>query len=500
VRHALVDGDWNSQHLDKRLTAFERRNLDLRRRLEKVEERERRRDILVGDEAVFAFYDSRLPHDVFDVRSFETWWRDASPRTPRLLDMTEADLQGDASRSDERAFPGRWQQGDQVLSLAYRFEPGSPEDGVSVVVPLPLLAALRPDGFDWQVPGLRAELMTALLKALPKAIRRHVVPAADWAAKLGDDLASAGPEHHDGLPPQTLRSARRPHPARGEPARDRRRLRPRAGARTPSDDVPGRRPPRAHGRHLRDLAELQRRLAGRAREQVARTLTREQQPAGRVARASGVSASGILPRRVGDGIRPGAPQIVERDGILTWDLGTPEVVDTKVAGGVVRGYPALVDEKDAVALRIESTPERAARLSHAGVRRLLLLAVPSPSAYVLEHLTAPEKLSRGVTLPVRESAHRGCARRRRGRGDGARRPGRCPHARAVRRRPQRPVVGRGRRTVPGGLSDGTHPDAAARRRACREVAERHDAAGCARRRESAAQRAHLPRIHRAHRP
>jgi HrpA-like RNA helicase len=74
-----------------------------------------------------------------------------------------------------------------VLSLAYRFEPGSPEDGVSVVVPLPLLAALRPDGFDWQVPGLRAELMTALLKALPKAIRRHVVPAADWAAKLGDD-------------------------------------------------------------------------------------------------------------------------------------------------------------------------------------------------------------------------------------------------------------------------------------------------------------------------
>ncbi|EXJ51287.1 ATP-dependent RNA helicase HrpA [Microbacterium sp. MRS-1] len=396
VRHALVDGDWNSQHLDKRLTAFERRNLDLRRRLEKVEERERRRDILVGDEAVFAFYDSRLPHDVFDARSFETWWRDASGRTPRLLDMTEADLQGDASRSDERAFPGRWQQGDQVLSLAYRFEPGSPEDGVSVVVPLPLLAALRPDGFDWQVPGLRSELMTALLKALPKAIRRHVVPAADWAAKLGDDLASAGPEHHDGLPPQSLRSALAA------------RIQRVANQPVTADEFDLERVP-AHllmtfravdhrGRTVgtsRDLAELQRRLAGRAREQVARTLTREQQPAGRVARASGVSTSGMSSRDASaTASAPGAPQIVERDGILTWDLGTlPEVVDTKVAGGVVRGYPALVDQKDAVALRIESTPERAARLSHAGVRRLLLLAVPSPSAYVLEHLTAPEKLS-----------------------------------------------------------------------------------------------------------
>ncbi|QOC25045.1 ATP-dependent RNA helicase HrpA [Microbacterium hominis] len=384
VRHALVDGDWNSQHLDKRLTAFERRNLDLRRRLEKVEERERRRDILVGDEAVFAFYDSRLPSDVFDVRSFESWWRDASARTPRLLDMTEADLQGDASRSDERAFPGRWHQGDQVLSLAYRFEPGDPEDGVSVVVPLPLLAGLRPDGFDWQVPGLRAELTTALLKALPKAIRRHVVPAADWAARLGEELSDAGPEHHDGLPPQTLRAALASRIQRIA-------NQPVTVADFDLDRVPSHllvtfRAVDHRGRSVgtsRDLGELQDRLAGRAREQVARTLARETPPAARVARA----AAGAPPAAA-------APALAERTGILTWDLGTlPEVVDTKVAGGVVRGYPALVDEKDAVALRIEATPERAERLTHAGVRRLLLLAVSSPSAYVLDHLTAAEKLS-----------------------------------------------------------------------------------------------------------
>lgn len=388
VRHALVDGEWNSTHLDKKLTAFERRNLELRRRLEKVEERERRRDILVGDEAVFGFYEARIPRDVFDVRSFETWWRETSARTPRLLDMTEADLQDDASRTDAQAFPGRWEQGDQVLTLAYRFEPGDPEDGVSVVVPLPLLAGLRPDGFDWQVPGLRGELITALLKALPKAIRRHVVPAADWAAKLGDELAGEAPEHHGGLPTASLRSAlaQRIQRVASQPV-------------TAADFELDRVPPHLQvtfravdhrGRTVgtsRDLADLQQRLAGRAREQVARTLTGGASPGIRPPRPSAAGTDGPSPGGATAGV-------VERAGITTWDIGTlPEVVDTRVAGGVVRGYPALVDEKDGVALRIEATPERAARLTHAGVRRLLLLAVPSPSAYVLEHLTAAEKLS-----------------------------------------------------------------------------------------------------------
>ncbi|WP_127820610.1 DUF3418 domain-containing protein, partial [Microbacterium sp. CPCC 204701] len=207
LRHALVEGDWDSAALGKNLTAFERRNLELRRRLEKVEERERRRDILVGDEAVYRFYDARIPRDVFDARSFEAWWRDASSRTPRLLDMTEADLVDEASRGDARDFPARWRQGDQVLSLAYRFEPGAPDDGVTAIVPLALLAQLRPDGFDWQVPGMRDELVTALIRSLPKAIRRHVVPAADWAATFAQDLAGQGPEARDGLPATSLREA-----------------------------------------------------------------------------------------------------------------------------------------------------------------------------------------------------------------------------------------------------------------------------------------------------
>ncbi|CAI7572488.1 unnamed protein product, partial [Penicillium discolor] len=152
--------------------AFWRSNAELRRRLEKLEERERRRDILAGDEAVFRFYDERIPADVFDVRSFEKWWREALTTTPKLLVMRESDLIDDEDRADQREFPTR------------------------VVLPLPLLAQIEDRGFDWQVPGLRAELVTGLLRALPKAIRRHVVPAADWAEKFGAALADEGPEAH----------------------------------------------------------------------------------------------------------------------------------------------------------------------------------------------------------------------------------------------------------------------------------------------------------------
>ncbi|WP_180969000.1 ATP-dependent RNA helicase HrpA, partial [Microbacterium aurantiacum] len=185
LRHALVEGEWDPQRIEKRVSAFWRSNAELRKRLEKLEERERRRDILAGDEAVFRFYDDRIPAEVFDVRSFETWWREALASTPKLLVMREADLLDDDGRADQSEFPTRWTQGDQVLGLAYRFEPGASDDGVSVVIPLALLAQIEDHGFDWQVPGLRAELVTALLRALPKTIRRHVVPAADWAEKFG---------------------------------------------------------------------------------------------------------------------------------------------------------------------------------------------------------------------------------------------------------------------------------------------------------------------------
>ncbi|MGQ3256769.1 MAG: ATP-dependent RNA helicase HrpA [Microbacterium aurantiacum] len=389
LRHALVDDDWDPSGLDKRAGAFHRRNHELRRRLERLEERQRRRDILVGDEAVFRFYDARVPRDVFDVRSFEAWWKEHSLRAPRLLDMSEADLVDEASRGDERDFPGRWTQGDQVLTLAYRFEPGAEDDGVTVVVPIALLATLRPEGFDWQVPGMRDELITALLRALPKAIRRHVVPAGDWAGTFAAELRGQGPEDHDGLPPESLRAALA------------RRIRRVAHQPVTADDFESDRVPthlqvtfrvvdgrgRVLGRDT-DLAALQSALSARAREEVSRSLSR---PA-----TATPSARGGAPRTGArkDAAPNDAPAFTEQSGLTSWPSETlPEVVDTRVAGGVVRGYPAIVDDGSTVSLRVESTPERAREATHRGIRRLLLLAVPSPATYVLDHLTSTEKLA-----------------------------------------------------------------------------------------------------------
>ncbi|MGS0563247.1 ATP-dependent RNA helicase HrpA [Microbacterium aurugineum] len=380
VRHALVEGEWDPTRIDKRVSAFWRSNAELRKRLEKLEERERRRDILAGDEAVFRFYDERIPAEVFDVRSFESWWRDAMATTPKLLVMRESDLIDDEERADQREFPTRWTQGDQVLGLAYRFEPGADDDGVSVVVPLPLLAQIEDRGFDWQVPGLRAELVTGLLRALPKAIRRHVVPAADWAEKFGAELIEEGPESHGGFPPRTLKEALA------------RRIQPLANQLVSATDFDDERVPphlrmnfRAvdeRGRIVgsgRDLRALQTRLSDRARSSVARSIAAPPR--------SGSSGGGRGPERV-------AAAPVEQTGLTGWTFGDlPEVLDTRVAGGVVRGYPAIVDQGKSVSVRVESTPEAAAASTRDGVLRLVLLGVPSPSSYVQQHLTSQEKLA-----------------------------------------------------------------------------------------------------------
>lgn len=380
VRHALVEGEWDPTRIDKRVSAFWRSNAALRGRLEKLEERERRRDILAGDEAVFRFYDERIPAEVFDVRSFESWWREAMATTPKLLVMRESDLIDDEERADQREFPTRWTQGDQVLGLAYRFEPGADDDGVSVVVPLPLLAQIEDRGFDWQVPGLRAELVTGLLRALPKAIRRHVVPAADWAEKFGAELVEEGPESHGGLPPRTLKEALA------------RRIQPLANQLVSAADFDDERVP-AHlrmnfravderGRVVgsgRDLRALQTQLSDRARSSVARSISAPPR--------SGVPGAARGTERV-------AAAPVEQTGLTGWTFGDlPEVLDTRVAGGVVRGYPAIVDQGKSVSVRVESTPDAAAAATRDGVLRLVLLGVPSPSSYVQEHLTSQEKLA-----------------------------------------------------------------------------------------------------------
>ncbi|TFB96094.1 ATP-dependent RNA helicase HrpA [Cryobacterium sp. HLT2-28] len=402
IRHALVEGEWDLDRIDQRVTAFDRANRKLRAELAELEERTRRRDILFDDEAVFEFYQKRIPADVCSTRSFETWWRQARTQTPDLLTMTaDALVPEDAPEIDEAVFPPIWRQGDQKFTLSYRFEPGADDDGVTVRIPLALLARLSPTGFDWQVPGLRADLVTALIKSLPKSIRRNVVPAGDWAKRLLTELppapgeASVGGSGASGVSVgvstgvSTGGSAGRNMFDRDDvpftetlagliqkltyvpvTANDFELVRVPAHLRVTFSVVDERGRPIASGK---DLLELQRRLGSQARESVA-------------------AASAATPTNA-----------IERSGLTSWDFPElPRFLDTRQGDNTIRGYPTLVDEGQSVSIRMMSTEAEQARTLPGGVRRLLLLATPSPVAYVQQHLTGAEKLSL-ATSPYRST-------------------------------------------------------------------------------------------------
>lgn len=330
VRHALVDGEWETRH------HFFRDNARLRAELAELEDRARRRDLLVGDDDIFAFYDSRIPADVVSARHFDGWWRKQRHQTPDLLTMTRADL----LRADTgTAQPDAWTAGDLSLPLSYRFEPGAADDGVTVHVPVDVLARLGGDEFAWQVPALREELFTALIRSLPKDLRRNFVPAPDTARAL---LAAISPD--------------------SGPLLDavQRELRRRTGILVPVDAFDLDKLP-AHLRVTfavegpdgavvargKNLDELQEQLAAPARQAVADTV------------------AGHL----------------ERTGLRDWpdDLDElPRVVErTGAAGHAVRGYPALLDAGEAVHIKVFAAKVEQDAAMPGGSMRLLRLAGPS---------------------------------------------------------------------------------------------------------------------------
>jgi len=367
IRHALVEGDLVAETLKGRDWDFDRANRALRKELAELEERTRRRDILFDDEAIFEFYNRRIPADVASTKSFEGWWKKERATAPDLLTMTAENLVDEPEATvDENAFPSVWHQGDQRLALTYRFEPGSDDDGVTVNIPIALLASLKPEGFDWQVPGFREELVTALIKSLPKEIRRNVVPAGDWARKL---LAGAVPELVEG--PASTGSATGSLTQYLADEIRRQTYTPVDPADFDVERVPG---------HLRvTFAAIDERSKVTASSKVLSSLQLQLKS---TVRASVAKAS-VTPK-----------SDLERGGLTTWDFDElPRVLDTEHGSGIIRAYPSLVDEGKTVAIRLQSTPEDQARAMKAGVRRMILLAIPAPTAYVQQHLTAAEKLS-----------------------------------------------------------------------------------------------------------
>ncbi|MGH3206590.1 MAG: ATP-dependent RNA helicase HrpA, partial [Trebonia sp.] len=354
IRHALVEGDWQTRH------HFFRDNAKLIEEAAALEQRARRRGLVAGEDALFAFYDARVPAEAVSARHFDTWWKTARHETPGLLTLSLDDLLSSAADElDVGAYPEVWTSASPGLAgsggqgaglaLSYAFDPGSDADGVTIDIPLNTLNQARPEEFSWHVPGLRTELVTELIRSLPKTVRRELVPAPNVArdvlADLGDTAASQ--DVRDTLSRELLR-------LRGVRV-------------TPDDFDLDKLPP-----HLRitfrvtdgakvvasgkDLAALQRQL----RPKVRATLS---------ARATQLT----------------------RTGVTTWDFGPLPKIFTD---GEVKAYPALVEAAAAgtVDVRLFETAAAATRSMRAGTRRLVLLAVKSPANEVAKRLSTAQKL------------------------------------------------------------------------------------------------------------
>jgi ATP-dependent helicase HrpA len=345
IRRALVEGDWETRH------EFFAANQELLEEVDALEQRARRRDIRVDDETLFRFYDERIPGDVVSGAHFDRWWRDARRTTPDLLTFTEDLLVDRAAAEAIAGRPDSWKQGELVLPLSYRFDPGSEHDGVTVHVPLKALPGLRSAGFDWLVPAFRLELVTELIRALPKDVRRRLVPAPEVAEAVLARLKPRKGRFVDAV------------------ARELGALR---GVRVTRDDF--------------DLARLPSHL---------RMTFRIEDEAGEpVAEGKDLDAlrEAARPRLRAELAQ--AARGLEASGLTEWSIGElPRVVALPGTGQAVRGYPALVDEGATAGVRVLETPGAQRAAMAAGTRRLLLLSVPSPVKAMQSGLSNAARLS-----------------------------------------------------------------------------------------------------------
>ena len=177
LRSALVEGQWRTRH------PFFSHNAQVRAEAESMEERTRRRDLVVDDQAILSFYDARVPKDVVSAAHFDSWWRRAPDADRDRLTMTLDDLLIAAEEVDDRSFPTTWDVAGHSLKISYLFEPGDARDGVSVTIPVEVVNQIPDAPFTWQVPGLRAELVTELIRSLPKDRRKRFAPAPNTAGR-----------------------------------------------------------------------------------------------------------------------------------------------------------------------------------------------------------------------------------------------------------------------------------------------------------------------------
>ncbi|MEX3509191.1 ATP-dependent RNA helicase HrpA [Kocuria carniphila] len=422
IRHALVEGDWQTRH------RFYQRNQQRLERVEELENRMRRKDLRVDDQVLFDFYDARIPADVVSQRHFDAWWKKARGSNEHLLDLDpDALIAPEVAELDTQSFPRTWNvaspDGILSLDLDYEFSPGSETaDGVTVRVPVLFLDRLAPEQFEWHIPGLRTELVTALIKSLPKAVRRNFVPAPDMAATAVDVLSAEFSPETDSLLESlaTVLRRLRGHQVQAtdfQPSVLPAHLRMNFEVRDARNKVLG-----TGG----NLAELKDRLRPQIRRALADSLGSAASQLADFANAADAAGGTSGAQRSGepDTPRPGAKgrggrgakgggaassaESLERTGLTTWpEKDPPRSVQTQVAGQTITGYPTLMVRRDnpnaaktgkgatqepTVDLRILTQQDEQRSAQRHGVIALLERTLPSVHRYVVDHLSQRERL------------------------------------------------------------------------------------------------------------
>lgn len=346
IRSAMVEGEWVNNY------KFFKENNRLIKEVEDLEHKSRRRDILVDEQVLFDFYDQRVGTEVVSSRHFDSWWKKASKANPELLNFEKSFLiNKGANKVSELDFPNFWYQGNLKLKLSYQFDISAESDGVTVHIPLPLLNQIEPEGFDWQIPGLRHELVISLIKALPKATRRNFVPAPNYAEAF---LARAEPFKKPLL--QSLSDE----------------LRKMTGVTIAPE--------------LWDLSQLPSHLKMNFKvvDVKGKTLSESED-------------LDALKFQLKDEVKTALSHIaddgIEQSGLHLWQFAElPQCYEQKKANFSVKAYPAIVDEKNAVGIKLFETEAEQQQAMQAGLRRLLLLNIPSPIKYLHEKLPNKAKL------------------------------------------------------------------------------------------------------------
>ncbi|MFI6702549.1 ATP-dependent RNA helicase HrpA [Streptomyces sp. NPDC050509] len=356
IRHALVEGDWRTHH------QFFHDNRKLLGEVEELEHRARRRDILVDDETLYDFYDQRVPEDVVSGAHFDSWWKAKRRDEPELLDFERSMLinekAGSVTKDD---YPDSWRQGPLKFRVTYQFEPGTDADGVTVHVPLQVLNQVTSEGFDWQIPGLREEVVVELIRSLPKPVRRHYVPAPNYAAAFLDRAVPL----QEPLPVTLARELQR-----------------MVGVPVTAEDFDLNRIP-DHLKITFRIVDERRRKIAEAKDLEALRL--QLRPKARQALSQAAAATA---ERAGG-------ETIERTGLTEWTLGTlVRIFETRRAGQPVKAYPALVDQGATVAVRLFDTEAEQQQAMWAGTRRLIMLNIPvNPAKFASDKLSNQQKLA-----------------------------------------------------------------------------------------------------------